>query len=206
MLRDHMATSAHAFRKIALSPRCLPTGARLRGDGHSTRQAGYILRYPTLTGKVPGAGTFHYRAGFVLADFGEVVAAAVPGLFDEGRGELPDVAVLAEVWPVHLIARAALASNRAGADDRERHVLLRRGDLVSRLAHGPVRYDGRDIRVKILVTALADRRCPVAVHCRDLPDIPVPATAGACIGHRRVGQLVELEATAARLRTHDTIP
>src|SRR5713101_616887 len=143
MLRDHMAISAHAFRKIALSPRCLPTGARLRGDGHSTRQVGYILRYPTLTGKVPGAGTFHYRAGFVLADFGEVVAAAVPGLFDEGRGELPDVAVLAEVGPVHLIAGTALAGHRTGADHRKRHVLLRRGARVTRLANRPIRHDGR---------------------------------------------------------------
>jgi len=57
-----------------------------------------------LGGQVLGAGTFHDRVGFMIADLREVVHAAVPGFLDQGRGELPDLAVLAEMGPLHFIA------------------------------------------------------------------------------------------------------
>ena len=124
---------------------------------------------------------------------------------DQGRGELPDLAVLAEMGPVHLIAGTKLARDPAGADDRERRELVGGRIRVRQPSHGPVLHGGRDAGMKIGITTLADRCRPVAVQRGDLPHVPVPPAARAEVGHRRIGQLVELEAADGRLRTCDSV-
>ena len=92
-----------------------------------------------LGGQVPGGSTFHDRAGFLFADLREVVQAAIPGLIDEVRREFPDLAVLAVMGPVHLIA-----GTERPATPRERMTvngMCSSGALLAYAGHLTDQYD-----------------------------------------------------------------